>query len=746
MRKIKFTLKTVFTFGLLLLMIVVCGKTENVKADTSGMIGDNIYWTFDNGVLTVSGQGKMMSLEWSGNHRFEHGGKIPWADFYDDITKVVVEDGVTTIYKWTFSELDYLSEVIIADSVETIEESAFRSCDRLKTISMPATASIDSMAFYYDKSIESIKLTGKGSMIDFYTNDNNKTSQASYYQNSPWYVANSNDREVTVEISDGIERIGDYAFYGCSNLKKVIIPESVKDIGRGAFSGCNKTTGIIIPDGITSIGSETFNNCEGIIGKVVIPESVSIIGDYAFNGCSGITELSLPASAKLGKYSFDNMKKLTKVKLTGKGEMQNYCTITYDTYDTYYEYTPWYSASKAIKNAGSDASIEVEIGEGVTSIGKFAFNNCEYLSKITMPSTIKNIGEYAFNNCKRLSGNIFIPTDMTEIGNYTFNNCESLRGELVIPDSIKKIGDYAFYNCSRLEKIVMPATALIKTDAFANMKSLKNVKLTGKGNMIGFSNNSNRPVNVSYYDDSPWYSSSCYENEVEVEISSGITSISDYAFYNCRYLSKLVIPDTVEEIGNYAFVNNDLLSSIEFGGSEKDWKNISVGENSNLDSIKIVYNSKQSKGDSSSGEAKLSTSKKSMSVGEKFELSLENVSGKTTWKSSNSKVITVDNGTVTAVGSGTATVTATNNGTKYKCKITVEGAAGLNHTTATMKVGESLKLKVSGTKAVSFTSSKKSVAKVKASGTVVAKKAGTTTIKVKCGNGQTYTCKVTVKK
>ena len=110
---------------------------------------------------------------------------------------------------------------------------------------------------------------------------------------------------------------------------------------------------------------------------------------------------------------------------------------------------------------------KVEVGSGVTTIGSYAFKNCNSLSSITIPDGVTSIGNYAFQNCNSLSS-ITIPDGVTSIGTYAFQKCYSL-SSITIPDGVTSIGSSAFYNCYSLSSITISAgVTSIGTDAFFN--------------------------------------------------------------------------------------------------------------------------------------------------------------------------------------------------------------------------------------------------------------------------------------
>ena len=130
------------------------------------------------------------------------------------------------------------------------------------------------------------------------------------FSESPWKNDNR-IREAT--ISYGITNIGTFAFYGCTSLVSVEIPDSVVTIGQDSFEGCVSLDSIVIPDSVTSIGISAFQGCTGLT-SITIPGSVTGIGTRAFEGCTGLTSITIPDSVtSIGRMAFGDCINITSL-------------------------------------------------------------------------------------------------------------------------------------------------------------------------------------------------------------------------------------------------------------------------------------------------------------------------------------------------------------------------------------------------------------------------------------------------
>ena len=186
-------------------------------------------------------------------------------------------------------------------------------------------------------------------------------------------------------VKEGTKIICDRAFYLCSSLAEVVIPNSVTSIGDRAFSRCSSLAEVVIPNSVTSIGDRAFSRCESLT-EVVIPNSVVCINGNPFKDWNGNLECLSPSFVYEDNILFNKDK------------------------------------SRII-----------------------SFRN-QKLTSYVIPNSVTSIGEFAFFRCKSLT-EVVIPNSVTSIGKFAFSRCESLT-EVVIPDSVTSIGDYAFSMCS----------------------------------------------------------------------------------------------------------------------------------------------------------------------------------------------------------------------------------------------------------------------------------------------------------
>ena len=364
--------------------------------------------------------------------------------------------------------------------------------------------------------------------------------------------------------------IGDKTFYGCINLTSVTIPNSVTSIGNSAFSGCTSLKNVTIPDSITSIGNWAFYNCKSLM-SVSIPDSVTSIGDYAFynctslesvalpdsitsigcasfRGCTSLTSVTIPDSVtSVGEWAFDGCYNLNAVYITDLGK---WCGISF--YGNIPSNPVNYAHNLYINGV---LATDITIPDSVTSISDGAFYNCQSLMSVSIPDSVTSIGDYAFGSCFRLK-DITLPDSVTSIGDYAFYHCPFLTS-ITIPDSVTSIGYSAFRYCSSLTNVTIPSSVTSIGDrAFGECLKLISIEVSDANtyytSIDGVLFNKDGTELLCY----PRGGKTVYI------IPDGITSIGNYAFFNCMNLVSVIMPDSVTSIGEWAFYNCEITSIV----------------------------------------------------------------------------------------------------------------------------------------------------------------------------------------
>ncbi len=367
---------------LLSILLVLCisvsllaGVSFAVEIVGSGTCGTNVSWTLDSdGVLTISGTGAMEDYSSS---------SVPWANIREQIKKVVIKYGVTSVGRSAFYDCD-LTSVTIPESVTSIGNSAFYDCDYLKSVVIP----------------DSVTSIGEG-------------------------VFTNCGRLTTVTIGESVTSIGRSAFYGCDYLKSVVIPDSVTSIGELAFYLCDNLTTVTIGNGVTSIPDKAFYSCKSL-ASVAIGNSVTGIGEYAFYYCESLTSVAIPDSVtSIGEHAFSYCRSLTTLTIGDSVTKIGYRAFLFcesltsvtipNSVTSIGEYAFYYCESLT----------SVTIGDGVTSIGGAAFSYCTSLSSITIPDSVTSISYEVFSKCYDLTA-VVIPDSVTSIGRDAFYECSAL--------------------------------------------------------------------------------------------------------------------------------------------------------------------------------------------------------------------------------------------------------------------------------------------------------------------------------
>ena len=387
-----------------------------------------------------------------------------------------------------------------------------------------------------------------------------------YFDGMMYYKITSNSpQEVTVnkaEESAIIVKIPSIVNIDGTNYKCTSISEK-------AFRDCNLAQ-VTIPNSVTSIGSDAFYGCSNLI-KITIPNSgVTSIGSDAFHGCRSLTEITIPNSVtSIGSYAFWECYDLAEVYIS---DLAAWCNIKFEGYSS----NPLDASSNGghLYLNGKEIK-ELNIPKDITSIGDYAFCGCGYITSVTIPNSVTSIGDDAFAGCSGLT-ELTIPNSVTTIGNEAFSGCSGLT-ELTIPKSVTSIGNSAFAGCRGLERITVEEGNLY----YDSRESCNAIIRIEDNELIAGCKNTSIPNSVTSIGDDAFYG--C-RSLTEITIPNSVTSIGSEAFSGSG-LTEVTIGNSVTTIGEWAFCYCSGLTEVTIGNSVTSIGSRAFWECNNLTSI-----------------------------------------------------------------------------------------------------------------------------------------------------------------
>lgn len=439
-----------------------------------------------------------------------------------------------------------------------------------------------------------LTISGTGAMNDY-----------DQHYNLPWYSYLTFIK--TVIIGNGVTSIGDRAFYECSGLTSVTIPNGITSIGEAAFYSCRNLTSVAIPNSVTTIRKWAFGYSG--LTSIEIPDSVTIIRSCTFY-CSNLTSITIPNSCKsVEVHAFYNCRVNT---VNYKGSLVDWLNKAWSPAGHFWGYQ---------LQLNGVLQENIIIPNSVTSIKDEAFAYCSGLTSVIIPNSVTNIGRWAFAYCSGLTSITIEAETPQTLGDYstfdTGNDCpiyvpcgtldayksawsefasrikyvalafivtgkakEGSSGEVMVPLTIcddtlvTAIPYYGYHfiqwsdgNADNPRKFALTQdttfTAEFALDTYGQCGNNLYWKyedgklaITGSGDMYQYTQST-----------IPW---ALWKLEIKsVSCSSGMTSLSDYAFsgINTSKFNTIILPANLVSIGAHAFDGDSFLETIDFGAN-----------------------------------------------------------------------------------------------------------------------------------------------------------------------------------
>ncbi|MCX4313549.1 MAG: leucine-rich repeat protein [Clostridia bacterium] len=501
-------------------------------------------------------------------------------------------DKLEDIGNYAFSNCSLILDIKLGKSVRRVGEGAFRGCTNLGTVTLDdKLESIGADAFYNTaiwNAEDSMVYIGDWFIAPKVRTQRGAIYEASLKSNMPRGIADyafaACKNLDTLVIPNSVEIIGGFAFAGCPELTAVAIGSGVRVLGERAFTGCVKLRAahlgeykngelgasslveirdnafygctllatITIPDTVEKVGSWTFRNtglfasssgavyadnwlvdckpdiggtldvAEGTVGIAVyalqnakfdavnIPNSVKSIGRGAFSGCANLVSVTLPEGLKrIEDYTFYNCHMLAidglpvGVEYIGRSAFYKCNMLGTEKCADGDQENASFTIPAAVKEIGAFAfygcgaeeydeesgetklygARTLEIGNGVTTVGEKAFSHFVSLRSVSIGDGLKTLPTRMFYRCENLKS-VKFGANVETVGERAFYGCAALEA-VALPNSVAAVEKYAFYNCEGLKSLELGGVTTISDYAFGGCKSLETVVLSEKVRSLG---------------------------------------------------------------------------------------------------------------------------------------------------------------------------------------------------------------------------------------------------------------------
>ena len=425
----------------------------------------------------------------------------------------------------------------------------------MSKIKTPQSGETGQLSWLYDPKEQSLTLSGAGAIPDY------------PIAKAPWHELRKQIKSIV--LREGVTRIGDYAFYDCTELMSVEIPEGVTQIGESAFACCQSLESVTIPGSVTEIGEGAFESCDSMM-VLELASGLKCVGAFAFSECVALRELVLP----------NTVERIERSAFAG--------TILQELVIP--------SNVQEIGDNAFNGCIRLSsltLSEGIRVIEEMAFSNCSDLTEVLIPASVECLGDGVFSDCLAMTqiavapesehfvvrDDILYSKDLSVLVHYPASKEEQ---EFTIPEEVRKIAGLAFAsNYFLMEVMLGDHLEEVGSYAFARCSSLSFMSLPAQTTRLGASpfHDCTMLLEIEVDPNNPCYSSIdgiLYNKEQTqliqypaglyddfYKVPDTVREIAENACYDAQDLEVLKIPAGVRKIGDMAFAFCDQLRDVE---------------------------------------------------------------------------------------------------------------------------------------------------------------------------------------
>ena len=578
----------------LLILLAVLPLRASAEGNLSGTCGENAVWSFDSqsNTLTISGQGAIRD-----------DAQEEFADFCGAVTKVVIEDGITSIGANALHNLIGAYEVVLPASVQYIGTRGLpanvnntNSGPLIYISSLEHWLSVDLQENFCNAA--GIRLVINGELLTALTIPDGitKIPKWAFTKNSDLQVVSIPDSVTEIEhdafsacmmlrnvdMGNGVTKLGDRAFATCMELKTVTVSSKLTYVGAEAFSGCRNLKDFALPDSVTYVGPRAFYLCRQFL-EFRWPSCAESIPDEVFMECKALKKLEIPASVTaVGNWILCNVNNSQcEVVFEGGPPSISETAFSYFTGTATYPGGRGWTEAHTLPYGGnvtwqvdpntveapspegqlpSSPNISWKIENGTLYISGSGYMELHYddpapwvqykdtVKAVEIPSGILNVGTAAFQDFTELE-RVKLPEGLQIINSAAFSGCVKLT-QIHLPESLIRIEAGAFRFCTGLTEINLPDS----------LEEVENITFEGCGSLQSVT------IPKGIHIISQGVFKSC-TGLTEIVLPENITYISESAFMNCRGLKTVEMQGPVTVIGRWAFNGCSSLEKVEIPAS-----------------------------------------------------------------------------------------------------------------------------------------------------------------------------------